>query len=222
MCEHLPDADVLGQSLGRLVPGLSHDVAFVRSVHGGLGYAASTKRVTAQWPGLHSRPPRRLLQNPADRGAIQNARTDAALTVDRAEQGTGLNSRFLQPAAHCANRTCRGIRPERKSDLSAARLLISLGTAHVDNQAVLRTGDVGDLDRRKFGPTKGAGQPDENQRPIARTGKTLRTMRNDFANIGGEQWLLAMLRCADRAANSFQCFAHDEVMRRRLRILGAS
>jgi hypothetical protein len=31
------------------------------------------------------------------------------VTVDRAEQGAGLDSRFLQPAPHCADRTCPGI-----------------------------------------------------------------------------------------------------------------
>ena len=41
--EHLPDADVLCQSLRRLVPSLAHDVAFVRSIHGRLRDAASTE-----------------------------------------------------------------------------------------------------------------------------------------------------------------------------------
>ena len=38
--EHLPDADVLGQGLRRLVPGLAHDVPFVGSIHRRLRHAA--------------------------------------------------------------------------------------------------------------------------------------------------------------------------------------
>ena len=41
--EHLPDADVLGQGLRRLVPGLAHDVAFVGSIHRRLRHAARTE-----------------------------------------------------------------------------------------------------------------------------------------------------------------------------------
>jgi hypothetical protein len=87
--------------------------------------------MTAQRPGLHPRPLRRSLQNPADRCAIQNTRIDVAVAVDPAEQGTGFDAGFLQPAAQRADRARRRILPEGNTDLSATRLLIGLGTAQL-------------------------------------------------------------------------------------------
>src|ERR1039458_815350 len=157
--------------------------------------------MTAQRPGLHPRSPRRSLQNPADRGAIQATRIDVAMAVDRAEQGAGLDVGFLQPATNRADRTCPGIPPEGNTDLSAMCLLIGLGPAKVDDQAVLRIGHIGDLDRRKLGPAKGAGEPGQKQRAIARASQAFRAPPDDAPDIGREQWLLAMLRRANCATD---------------------
>lgn len=101
------------------------------------------------------------------------------------------------------------------------RLLIGLRPAQVDDQAIFRVRDGGDLDRRKLGPAEGAGETDQDQGPIAHASQALQTALDDASNVGREQRLLAMLGRADCAADSLQRFAHDEVTRRCRRILAS-
>ena len=100
-------------------------------------------------------------------------------------------------------------------------VLIGLRTAQVDDQAVFRVRNVGDFDRRKLGPAEGAGEPGQKKRTIAHASQAPRAPPDDAPDIGREQRLLAVLCRANGAADSFQRFAHDEVVRRRRRILAA-
>ncbi len=184
--EHLPDADVLGQSLRGLVPGLAHDVALVGAVHRCLRRAAGAQRVPAQGLCLHPRAPCSPLQNPADRRAMDAARGEIAVTIDGAKDGPRFDMRFLQPPAQRTDRTRRRVLPERNTDLPAACLLIRLRAAQIDDQSVPAERDIGEIDGRELGAAKRAREAGQDQRAIARTGEILRVMRDDPANVGRE------------------------------------
>jgi len=125
------------------------------------------------------------LHDPADAVLVESAARDLAMAVDPAKDGSGRDARFGEPAAE------------------------------VDDQAFLGEGEVGEVDRGQFRAAEGAGEADENERPVAEAQKRLRARGNDPANVTGQKRGLALLGRADRAADALEGFTHDEVMARR-------
>ena len=86
---------------------------------------------------------------------------------DPAKDGTGGDARRGEPAAQCADRAGGVLLPKGNADLAAGSLLVGLRAAQVDDQAVLGEGEVGIVDRGKLRAAEGAGEADQNQRPVA-------------------------------------------------------
>jgi len=114
------------------------------------------------------------------------------------------------------------LRPIGMPTLAAVAFLIGLGSPPVDDHSLSRIGDVADIEPCQFRTAKGTGKTDENQGAVPGSRKAIRAVRDNPLNIGSKETLLAMLCRADRAPNSFEGFAYDEVMGRSRGIFAAS
>jgi hypothetical protein len=212
--EDLPDPDVPGEHLGRLVAGLAHDVALADAVHRGLGDASGTQRVAAQRLRLQTGAAGGDFENPADAVLVEPAAGELAMAVDPAKDGTGGDARFGEPAAEGADRASLLLLPKGNADLVAGCLLVGLRAAEINDQAVLGEREVGKVDRGKLRAAEGAGKAHQYQRPVALASEGLGAAGNDPADVAGQERGLAFLGGADRAANALEGLAHDEVMAR--------
>jgi len=100
--QHLADADVFGQHLGRFVAGLAHDVTFADAVHRRLGDASCAQAMAAKGSGFKSEL-RGAFQYPADTVLVEAAAEDLAMMVDRAKGSSASDSGFPEPAAERAD-----------------------------------------------------------------------------------------------------------------------
>jgi len=106
------------------------------------------------------------LHDPADAVPVKPAAGELAVAVDPAKDGAGADARRGQPAAQRADRAGGVLLPKWNTDLAAGSLLVGLRAAEVDDQAVLGEGEVGEVNRSQFRTAEGAGEADENERPV--------------------------------------------------------
>ena len=165
--EDPPDPDVAGKHLGRFMAGLAHDIALADSVHGGLGDASGAQAMASQWFRLQTGAAGGALQDPADAVLVEPATGDLANPVDPAKDGSGGDARRGEPMAQCADRASLLLLPKGNADLAAGCLLVGLRAAQVDDETVLGEREVGEVDRGELGAAEGAGEADENERPVA-------------------------------------------------------
>jgi hypothetical protein len=103
---------------------------------------------------------------------------------------------------------------ERQTNLAAGALLVGLGNAGIDHDAILVEGQIAHLNARKLRSSESTGEAGEHECFVSRACQRPRARSHNFANVFGEQWRLSDLSGTDHAANSFQVFADDEVVRR--------
>ena len=98
---------------------------------------------------------------------MKPAAGELAVAVDPVKDGAGTEAKRGQPALQRADRAGYLLLPKGNADLAAGRLLVGLRSAEVNDQAVLSKAEVGEVDRGKLGAAEGAGEADENERPVA-------------------------------------------------------
>ncbi len=216
--EHLADADVAGEHLGRLVAGLAHDVALADSVHRGLGDASGAEAMSAQRLRLQAGAAGGPLHDPSHAILVESAARDLAMAVDPAEDGSGRDAGVGEPSAQRADRAGFLLLSKGNANLASGCLLVGLRPAQVDDEAVLGEGEVGAFDRGELRAAKGDGEAHQNERPVAEAQKRLRARGDDPADVAGQKRSLAFLGGADRAADPLEGLAHDKMVARRGRL----
>jgi hypothetical protein len=136
------------------VPGLLRDHA--------LGVAGVARRIQAG----RARGP---LHDPGDRAIAEAPGQLPAVAVHRADESRPRDRARREPGPDRAHRAGRRRRAERDADVAPLALLVRLRPADGDDQAVGRLPHVGDVEPDQLGAADGAGEAEQQERPIPDT-----------------------------------------------------
>ena len=114
-------------------------------------------------------------------------RFEVAVAIDGSEDWPTLDAALRKPVAQRAHRAGQRVRAERQANLAALGFLVGLRAAQLDDQAVGGEADIGDVERDELAAAEGAGEADQQQRPIARRRSARPVQRLDHGpHLGGD------------------------------------
>ncbi len=138
-------------------------------------------------------------ENPADAVLVEPAAGELAMAVDPAKDGTGGDARRGEPVAEGADRAVGSSVPKGMPTLRPAASWSDFERRRsMTRPSWVRRG--GQIRSRQLRAAEGAGEAEQNQRPVAEASRASRAEGNDPANVAGQKRGLAFLGGADRAA----------------------
>lgn len=199
---------------------LVHDRPLRRARNGRARGVSGSERMPGVLRGIEARPDCQFLDYPRHVNRRRPVRLNLPVPIDRPEQRPAADRRGFDPRLNSADRAGFRVRSVRDADLPTRALLIALGPAQHDRQSVLAEGAILDIKRDQFRPAERPGEPEQNERPVARADRARVRGVYHGADIVSERGGLLLGRGALRAPDALQGVRDDRAMRGRAHARG--